>query len=116
MPYSYSLFNLEAMATICQILSSPADNLWTFELSDGRGMRKAMEFMFPYILNKKSWPLKADVMYDAAWPMRQSSLLFAGLALSRSEYINLWKKLPADSNVEEVVRNFFIRQPVLWVN
>jgi hypothetical protein len=115
-PYSYSLFNLEAMATICQILSSPADNLWTFQLSDGRGMRKAMEFMFPYIRNRKSWPLKPDVMYDAAWPMRQSSLLFAGLALRRSEYINLWQKLPADSNVEEVMRNFFIRQPVLWVN
>jgi len=28
----------------------------------------------------------------------------------------LWRKLPADSNVEEVIRNFFIRQPVLWVN
>ena len=31
-PYGYSLFNLDAMATICQILSTPADNLWTFEL------------------------------------------------------------------------------------
>src|SRR5712691_8002892 len=83
-PYGYSLFNLEAMAMVCQILSTPEDNLWAFELPDGRGMRKAMEFMFPYILNKKSWPLKADVMYDGEWPMRQSSLLFAGLALGNS--------------------------------
>src|SRR6266568_473595 len=52
-PYGYSLFDLEALATVCQILSNPADNLWTFQLADGRGMRKAMEFMFPYILNKK---------------------------------------------------------------
>ncbi len=29
-PYGYSLFNLDAMATICQILSTPADNLWIF--------------------------------------------------------------------------------------
>jgi hypothetical protein len=27
----------------------------------------------------------------------------------------LWKKLRADSTVDEVVRNFFVRQPVLWV-
>jgi hypothetical protein len=115
-PYGYSLFDLEALATVCQSLSTPADNLWTFQLADGRGMRKAMEFMFPYIRDKKTWPLKPDVMYDAEWPMRQSSLLFAGLALGNSDYLNLWKTLRADSNVEEVIRNFFIRQPVLWVN
>jgi hypothetical protein len=54
-------------------------------------------------------------MYDAEWPMRHTSLLFAGRALRRPEYIELWKKLPADSAVDEVLRNFFIRQPVLWV-
>lgn len=113
-PYGYSLFNLEAMATICQILSTPEDDLWTFELPDGRGMRKAMAYMAPYIRNKKSWPKPPDVMYDAQWPMRQSSLLFAGVALKQPEYLELWLKLPADSEVEEVVRNFFIRQPLLW--
>jgi hypothetical protein len=115
-PYSYSLFNLDAMATICQILSTEQENLWTFTLPDGRGMRKAVSFMFPYIKDKKSWPLKPDVMYDSEWPMRQSSLLFAGLAFRNIEYLELWKTLPADSSVDEVVRNFFIRQPVLWVD
>src|SRR5207253_5246211 len=115
-PYGYSLFNLEAMATVCQILSTPADNLWTFELPDGRGMRNAMEYMTPFVHDKKTWPLRPDVMYDKEWPMRQTSLLFAGLALNRPDYLELWRKLPADSNVEEVIRNFFIRQPVLWVN
>ncbi len=113
-PYSYSLFNLEAMAAICQILSTPEDNLWTFELADGRGMRRGMAFMMPYIRDRKSWPLAPDVMYNTEWPMRQSSLLFAGLALGVPGYIELWKRLPADSAVEEVIRNFFIRQPVLW--
>jgi hypothetical protein len=114
-PYGYSLFNLEAMSAICRILSTPADDLWKFELPDGRGMRKALEYMVPFIRDKKSWPLKPDVMYDREWPRRQSSLLFGGLALNRTDYLELWKRLPADSSVEEVVRNFFIRQPVLWV-
>ena len=115
-PYGYSLFNLEAMAAVCQILSTPQDNLWTFELSDGRNLARAMDYITPFIRDKKTWPLKPDVMYDNEWPMRQASLLFAGLALNRPDYLELWKKLPADSSVEEVIRNFFIRQPVLWVN
>ena len=114
-PYGYSLFNLEAMATIAQILSTPEDDLWTFELPDGRGMRKAMAYMVPYIRDKKSWPKPPDVMYHEQWPMRQASLLFAGVALKQPDYIALWSTLPADSNVEEIVRNFFIRQPLLWI-
>ena len=64
-PYGYSLFNLDAMTAIGQILSTPADNLWAFETADGRGVRKAVAFMAPYLRDKKSWPLKPDVMYDA---------------------------------------------------
>jgi hypothetical protein len=47
--------------------------------------------------------------------MRHASLLFAGLAFHESRYLDLWKKLPSDSVVEEVIRNYFVRQPVLWV-
>jgi hypothetical protein len=114
-PYSYSLFNLEAMAAVAQILSTPDDDLWKFETPDGRGLRRAMEFMVPYIRDKKSFPKPPDVMYHDEWPMRQSSLLFAGVAFEGPDYIELWKRLPADPDTEEVIRSFFIRQPVLWV-
>jgi hypothetical protein len=115
-PYGYELFNLEALAAVCQILSTPQDSLFTFQTADGRGFRGAVEYMAPFIADKKAWPLKPDVMYDKEWPMRQASLLFAGIAFKRQDYIDLWKRLPPDSNVEEVTRNFFIRQPVLWVS
>src|SRR6185369_16174344 len=52
-PYGYSLFNLEALATIAQILSTSPDNLWTFETPDGRGLRKAFAYMLPFIRDKK---------------------------------------------------------------
>ena len=113
-PYGYSLFNLDALATICELLSTESDNLWTFATADGRSVSLAVAYMYPYIKDKKSWSLKPDVMYDADWPMRHCSLLFAGRALGRREYVELWKTLPADSKVDEVIRNFFIRQPVLW--
>ena len=115
-PYGYSLFNIDALAACCQILTTAEDNLWTFELPDGRGMRRAMEFIYPFILDKKKWPHKPDVMYWDEWPMRHPALLFAGLALDKPEYLALWKKLEADSKVDEVIRNLPIRQPLLWVD
>ncbi len=114
-PYGYSLFNLEAMATLCQVLATPLDNLWRFELPDGRSIRRGVDFLFPYVADKSKWPHPADVMYFNVWPMRQASLLFAGFEFDDEAYLRLWRKLPADSEVEEAVRNFFVRQPVLWL-
>jgi hypothetical protein len=115
-PYGYSLFVLDAMATVAEILSTPDDNLWTFELVDGRGLRKAVAYLAPYIRDKSKWPLPADVMYDAEWPMRHMALFFASRALDVPAYLELWKTLKADSTVDEVVRNYFLRQPVLWLD
>jgi hypothetical protein len=114
-PYGYALFNLDAMATVCQILSTPEDNLWTFELPDGRGIKKALAFMYPYILDKKSWPYPPDVMYYEQWPVRHPALLFGGIALSERKYLALWKTLDPDPTEDEVVRNYPIRQPLLWL-
>lgn len=114
-PYGYSIFNLDALAIAAQTLSTPEENLWTWQLPGGRGMGKAMEYMYPYLLDKKKWPKPPDVMYYDQWPVRQPSLLFGGLALQQPEYIRLWRKLDADPTVEEVLRNWPVRQPVLWV-
>jgi len=115
-PYGYSLFNLDALATVAELLSTSQDNLWTFELPDGRGLRKVVAYMAPFIRDKGSWTLKPDVMYADAWPMRHPSLLFASRAYRRDDYLDLWRSLPADSAVDEVIRNWFVRQPVLWVD
>ena len=114
-PYAYSLFNLEALAAIAQLLTTADDDLFGFTLADGRGLRRAMSFMVPFVRSREGWPYPRDVMYDAEWPMRQSSLLFAGLAFQEPSYLELWSKLRADSSVDEVIRNFFVRQPLLWV-
>jgi hypothetical protein len=114
-PYGYSLFVIDAMAGVAQIASTPEDNLWTFELPDGRGLRKGMEFIFPFIEDKSKWPGKHDVLYWDEWPVRQPSLVFAGLKFKQAEYLKLWEGLKADPQTPEVVRNVPIRHPLLWV-
>jgi hypothetical protein len=116
-PYGYSLFNLDAMTAVAELASTPEDDLWKFERAeDGRGLRVAVAWMYPYIKDKTTWRLPPDVQWFEYWPMRHHSLLFAGRHYDKTEYIELWKTLPADSDVDEVIRNFFIRQPVLWVD
>ena len=117
-PYGYSIFQLDNMATLCQVLSTSQDNLWKFELPDGRGMRKAMEFMYPYLMDKGKWLAdgrKQDIQAWNGWPVRQPSLLFAGLAYGQQNYLDLWLKLSADPTNSEVRRNIAITQPILWV-
>lgn len=115
-PYAYSIFQLDNMATLCQLLSAPDDNLWTFETTDGRGMRKAMAYLYPFLAEKSKWPLRPDVQAWEEWPVRQSSLLFAGLALGEESYLDLWRRLKPDPTLFEVRRNNAITQPVLWLD
>ena len=103
------------MAGVAEILYTPSENLWTFVTPDGRGMRRALEFMYPYIKNKKAWPKSPDVMYHESWPVRHPALLFGGRALGEARYIELWRTLDPDPTVDEIVRNFPIRQPLLWL-
>jgi hypothetical protein len=114
-PYGYSIFQLDNMASLCQVLSTPQDNLWTFELPDGRGIRKAVAFLYPFLADKSAWPRKPDVQAWEHWPARQPCLLFAGVALGETKYLELWKKLPADPADPEVRRNIAITQPILWL-
>ena len=112
-PYSYSLFNLQAMTVVCA-LASVNNDLWYFRLPDGRGMEKAVRFMFPYIKDKFRWPYQKDIAYYDKWPVRDFSLLFAGVKYHHNEYLRVWQKLPADPSDYEVLRNYFVRQPLLW--
>ncbi|QUE53296.1 alginate lyase family protein [Luteolibacter ambystomatis] len=114
-PYGYSIFQLDLMALLAEVLSTPDDNLWNFTLPDGRGMRRAVEFLAPYLADKSKWPRKPDVQAWEGWPARQPALLFAGIACDHPEYLQLWRRLPADPTDEEVRRNIAVTQPVLWL-
>ena len=114
-PYGYSLFVIDAMAGVAQMASTPEDNLWTFSLPDGRGMKRGMEFIYPYIKDKSTWPMKPDVLYWEKWPVRQPSLLFAGLQFNNPDYLATWQNLEADPSTFEVLRNLPLRHPLLWV-
>ncbi|HWZ14910.1 MAG TPA: alginate lyase family protein [Mucilaginibacter sp.] len=115
-PYGYSIFNLDAMAMLCQILSMPKDDLWNFETPDGKSIKKGINFLYPFVEDKSKWTLKPDVMYWDNWPVAQPFLLFGANAYQEKAWFSTWKKLDHNPQVEEVIRNLPIRHPLIWFN
>jgi hypothetical protein len=113
-PYGYSLFNLDILAACAHVLSTPGEDLWRYKDASGGSIADALGYMAPFIADKTSWPRPPDVEAFAGWPVRQPSLLFGGLALDRPDYLAIWRRLDPDPTDNEIVRNYPIRQPVLW--
>jgi Alginate lyase len=118
-PYSYSIFNFDIMAALCQSLKdltpNPNGDPLTFELPDHRGLARAAEFLYPFLKDKSTWRWARDVEHWDSLPVRSPGLLFSGVAFHQQPYIDLWKTLDPDPTDKEIIRNFPIRQPLLWV-
>lgn len=107
----------------------------TWALPDGRSLAQGVAWLAPFMADKNLWLqtvhrtmpgpdgaarptaelVQPDVMYWDQWPVRQPFLLFGALATGRRDWLELWQRLDADPAVEEIRRNFPIRNPVLWV-
>ena len=114
-PYGYSIFNLDAMTTLCQILSTKTDNLWNYKTSDGKSIQKGITYLYPFVADKSKWPLKPDVMYWDNWPAAQPFLVFGAKAYDQTDWLNTWVKLDHEPTVEEVIRNLPVRNPLIWL-
>ena len=114
-PYGYSIFNLDAMVMLCQILSTPKDNLWTYQTADGKSIKKGLDYLYPYIADKSKWKLKPDVMFWGNWPVAQPFLLFGANYFGEQAWFNTWKSLDLKPTNEEVIRNLPIRHPIIWL-
>ena len=114
-PYAYSLFNLDVLAATAWLLAGESGELVAWSTADGRSIAGAIAFMAPFIADKARWPYPPDVEYFEGFPVRQPSLLFGGLAAGRDDWLGLWRRLDPDPAIGEVVRNFPVRQPLLWL-
>jgi hypothetical protein len=117
-PYGYSIFQADNLALLCDLLSTPNDDLWRFQLPDGRTPRQAVEFIYPYLVDKNKWLQEGrgrDVMHFESWPVRQPCLILAYAEFGDSKYFDLWKKLEADPIDLEIRRNMAVTQPLLWI-
>jgi hypothetical protein len=113
-PYRNTLFNFDLLCGVCQLLASPFDLLWDYELPDGTGLRGAAATIYPVIADRNKWPGVSDAQHFHDLPGRRPGLLFAGHAYKRPEYVELWHSLPPET--PPALAAFFpIREPLLWI-
>jgi hypothetical protein len=103
-PYGYSLFNLDAVMTTAHI----------FKVKNA-SLKKGIDFLYPYVKDKKSWPFTQDVMYWEEWPVAAPFLLFGYQDYAEASWYETWEKLPHFPENEEVIRNLPIRNPLIWL-
>jgi hypothetical protein len=113
-PYGYSIFNLDAMVMVCQILSTKKDDLWHYQTADGKSIGKGIAFLYPYLRDKGAWPYAKDVMYFDQWPVAGPALLFGAWVFREGSWFDTWKTLEHAPKEDEVVRNLPVRHPLLW--
>lgn len=52
----YSLFNLKAFFSLAALAEPLQIDLWNYGSEDGRSLRKALEFLLPYVMSDEPWP------------------------------------------------------------
>lgn len=114
-PYGYSLFNLDAMSMVCLILSDKNNDLINYRTSDGRCLKKGIEFLYPFVADKSKWTWPHDVMYWDNWPVAHPFLIFGAYEFGNKEWFETWKSLDHFPVVEEVIRNMPVRNPIIWM-
>ncbi len=53
--WNYSSFNLDALLRLAEMGETVDVDLWTFEENDGSGIRRAIEFLYPFMNTENKW-------------------------------------------------------------
>lgn len=114
-PYAYSLYNTDAMTTLVYLISDTNHNLWDFSLSDGRNIKKGIDFIFPYVENRNKWTFPKDVSHWEEQPGRRPYLFLAAMAYNEPKYIEVWKTIDPTYPSNEARRNAPLKNPLLWI-
>ncbi len=84
----YSIFNLNGLFKLAHIGGHVGMDLWNYKTPKGVGLRNALDYLIPYVLNIQQWPYKqiaqldthdfkdaADLLYQAAVKYHDRSYL-----------------------------------------
>src|SRR5258705_897572 len=53
--WSYSNMNLDGLMQLARLAESVQVDLWNYQTKDGRGIRKALEYLYPYATEDRQW-------------------------------------------------------------
>ncbi|MGI6082084.1 MAG: alginate lyase family protein [Limnochordia bacterium] len=88
--FSYTLYNANALALLCEMAYHRGEDLWNYATPDGRGMSGVAAYLDPYLADPRRWQ-KQQITGVA--PQPQLFMQLAALRLQRPEYEETNRKL-----------------------
>lgn len=90
--FSYSTMNLSAFTKLAWFGEKTGVDLWNFETTDGRSIKKAYEYLIPYISTNKKWEYKQLGSLEEVKAGFVSLLLEAGKKFNEGTFISAAKQ------------------------
>jgi hypothetical protein len=53
--WSYSVGNLDGLVILAELGGRVGVDLWNYQTADGRGIRRALEYLYPFAVGEKKW-------------------------------------------------------------
>jgi hypothetical protein len=92
--WGYSVFNVAAMMSMAELAERVGVDLWKYRSADGRSLRKALDYLSPYLDGGRKWPHGRDAAHPAQPQELAGPLLRASRGLGPDPYRKLLEKLP----------------------
>lgn len=96
----YSSFNLLGLMYLARAGDAAGVDLWNFSTPDGRSMRKALDFLLPYVSGEKKWEYQQINDYD--FSVIEPVLLWSALKFNDDNYGNAAVRF-ASHDVDQIV-------------
>lgn len=99
--WSYSIFNLDALITLAELGEHVGVNLWHYQTDDGRSLRRALEYLYPFAAGEKKWDYQqlGGVEPQALFPLMRR----AAAAYDDGKFRSMMSKVPADDPVNRAL-------------
>ncbi|HEY1378686.1 MAG TPA: alginate lyase family protein, partial [Gemmataceae bacterium] len=87
----YTLFNLQALSHLATLGDRVGVDLWRYRTPDGRGMRKALDYVVSYTTDDRPWP--GEQITDPHLANLRTLLRRAAAAYGARSYLDVLPKL-----------------------
>lgn len=97
--FSYSAFNLDALARLALETKSVGIDLWGFQAKNGASLRVALDYLLPYAAGKRKWPYVA-LNGEPAGSLVEP-LTLAAIHFHDQKYLSLIQQLKPHTTIVE---------------
>ena len=102
LPYNYATMNLRGFFELAMLAKKLKIDLWNYETTDGKSMKKAFEWFLPYVKDEKQWEYKQ--LKSPAQDQMIILLKMASKAYNRPEFDAIGYKIASKEYAEGLIQ------------